>query len=359
MPVTTVTGNSYSQRDVSTRDELNDIPRELSFDFEALSADDISVCAISRENSTKLDYDRSEYTVDLATKTLTINSTWQTYEVFNLYANSIRVFRTTTNQALVDFTAGAVLNENDLDLAYKQNLFSSQEMVEDAAFTKAGIQSVSEGVIETGAVTQSKIGALAVNNSKLAADAVTSDKIADDAVIYGKIAENVIGERELAPDSIGGNSIQTGAINFRMIASDAVLYEHVDQADKSEMEGQSAAGIVTPDVLKYSPFAPRAYGTIQYDTVGADSLDANSYNVDVTTTQAEDNPANTRKIYFDTDLDSASYTVLTTMEGQNGMDGRHFITEKNVGYFVIHSDDVPVAANRKINFVVFGGTLSS
>ena len=45
----------------------------------------------------------------------------------------VRVYRSTTSDALVDFVDGARLTESDLDTAYKQGLFVAQEVSEDAA----------------------------------------------------------------------------------------------------------------------------------------------------------------------------------------------------------------------------------
>tara|TARA_R110002020_G_scaffold429367_3_gene638907 strand:+ start:641 stop:1468 length:828 start_codon:yes stop_codon:yes gene_type:complete len=60
-----------------------------------------------------------------ADKTLKLNGT-PSY-------NKIRLYRSTTSNALVDFVDGARLTETDLDTAYKQGLFVAQEVSEDAA----------------------------------------------------------------------------------------------------------------------------------------------------------------------------------------------------------------------------------
>ena len=46
---------------------------------------------------------------------------------------TVRLYRQTTSDALVDFVDGARLTESDLDTAYKQGLFVAQEVSEDAA----------------------------------------------------------------------------------------------------------------------------------------------------------------------------------------------------------------------------------
>ena len=79
--------------------------------------------------------------VSNGTKTeLTISSRDATAKTITLSAPpsslafvKLRVYRQTTSNALVDFVDGARLTESDLDTAYKQGLFVSQEVSEDAA----------------------------------------------------------------------------------------------------------------------------------------------------------------------------------------------------------------------------------
>lgn len=47
--------------------------------------------------------------------------------------NKVRLYRATSSDQLVDFQAGARLSESDLDTAYQQGLFASQEVLEDAS----------------------------------------------------------------------------------------------------------------------------------------------------------------------------------------------------------------------------------
>ena len=359
MALTTTTALSYYQQESADRTEWTN---PITFSMEALSADDVEVCVINSsaaEGFQKLTLIKdTDYTLNFANKTVTCTSTnWSDLSKINNHsANQIRVFRATSTTELVDFTNGAVLNAEDLNLAYKQNLFAAQEMNEDAGHTRGGIQSVGSNALSDDAVETAKIQNNAVTSDKIANDAVITAKIANGAITQQKIAGEAVTADELEADAVTTNKIENLAVTTVKIEDEAVTYDKVAPASKTEMEGQSAAGVVTPDVLKHSPFSPRAYGVIQYDATGADSLEAGSYNVDVTATEAEANANKTRKIYFDTDLFDTNYTVVTTMQGASGMDGRNFIKEKNAGYFVIESDDVDHAANRKINFVVFGST---
>lgn len=360
MALTTTTALSYYQQESSGN--YTEWTNPINFSLEALSADDVEVCVINSqaaEGFQKLTLIKdTDYTLDFASKTVTCTSSaWgDISKIANHSANHIRIFRATSITELVDFTNGAVLSADDLNLAYKQNLFAAQEMNEDAGHTRGGIQSVSETALADAAVATAKIQNNAVTSDKIATDAVIAAKIASGAVTTTKLAAEAVTEEKIETEAVTTNKLENDAVTTVKIVDDAVTYAKVAPASKAEMEGQSAAGVVTPDVLKHSPFSPRAYGVIQYDATGADSMEAGSYNVDVTATEAEANATRTRKIYFDADLANTNYTVVTTMQGASGMDGRNFIKEKNVGYFVIESDDVNHAANRKINFVVFGST---
>lgn len=359
MALTIKTALSFYQLESADRTEW---PNPINYTLEALSADDIEVCVINpsaAEGSQKLSLVKdTDYTLDFANNTVTCTSTnWSDVsDINNHSATQIRVFRSTSTTKLVDFTNGAVLNADELNLAYKQNLFAAQEMNEDAALTRGGVQSVSSSQLANSAVISKKIADSAVNQNKIANNAVSTAKIQDSAVNASKLATDAVETAKIQNSAVDVNKLASNAVTTVKILDDAVTYDKVAPATKAQMEGQSAAGIVTPDVLKNSPFSPRAYGVIQYDATGADALEAGSYNVDVTSTEAETNAAKTRKIYFDTDLSDTNYTVVTTVQGDAGTDGRHFIKEKNAGYFVIFSDDVTHDTNRKINFVVFGST---
>jgi len=134
---------------------------------------------------------------------------------------------------------------------------------------------------------------------------------------------------------------------------DAVTYAKVAPASKAQMEGQSAAGVVTPDVLKHSPFAPKCYGVVSYDD-STPSLSSGSFNVASVSEPSTDK----RQVTFTTALNDASYVVLATMQNLNsavGADEIVTITAKTTSSFTMessHNDN----ADLSINFVVFGST---
>lgn len=346
--------------------------KSITYGFDVLSADDISVIAIA-SNGTKTvlrleseipSGDSEEgfgYAVNLTTKTVTITASSWTSHPLIYPSSSVRVFRTTSVIPSIDFTSGAVLSESDLDTAYKQGLFAAQEMTEDAADTNAGLQSVTSGVIAAGAVTAPKIATNSISEDRIINSAVTNAKIADNAVNAAKIQNETVGTDELAANCVTTAKIGSEQVRTPTIRDNAVTQAKVVKALKVDMEGQSAThGIVTPDVLRYSQFAPRAYGVVGYghstNPPNANDFSA-SYNVASIGEPTEDR----RSVTFTTPLTSADYVVIATMsDSTNTIDSNQFVTVmgKTTSGFTLESvaNDVD---NTSINFVVFGSTLSA
>ncbi len=97
---------SYSVVDVLNANDINVFGKKADGTKDALT--------ITSRNSTN--------------KTVTLNAFPSTGSY-----TTVRVYRQTTSDALVDFVDGARLTESDLDTAYKQGLFVAQEVSEDAA----------------------------------------------------------------------------------------------------------------------------------------------------------------------------------------------------------------------------------
>ena len=342
--------------------QVANAPLSITYDFDALSPDDISVVVIAT-NDTRINLTKgTHYSLDFATQTITcLASAWTQIvegdEILPIYSSSyIRIYRTTSVLPLIDFKSGAVLSEGDLDNAYKQGLFAAQEAVEDAADTGAGLQSVTSGVIENGAITA----------EKLATDAVTTDKIEDNAVTAVKLEANSVTAFQLAANAIGSSKIQNGAVETAKLddgavetaklANGAVTQVKVGKASKANMEGQSSTdGVVTPDVLKYSPFAPRAYGSVTYDS-SAPTLAPGSYNVATVEDTATEKQ---KKINFSTNLFDTDYVVVVT--GTTASASTNFyatVVSKTESSFIIDGAEASeTTAPLKFDFVVFGSTL--
>ena len=363
MALTTTTALSYYQQESAT---ISEWTNPITFSLDALSADDIEVCAIASTGPSG--FQRTalvkgvDYTLDFDAKTITCTDThWTDLDAIQDATGSggtsyppdqIRVFRSTGVGSLVDYTDGAVLNAADLNLSYKQSLFAAQEMNEDAGFTRGGVQSVTEGTLGALSVSSAKIQNNAVTASKIDDNAVTTAKIDEEAVTDDELATNSVTEEKIATDAVTANKLATDAVTTVKIEDDAVTYDKVDVADASEMVGQLGSGIVTPDVLKHSPLVPKCYGVVSYDG-NAPSLSSGSFNVASVSEPLEDK----RTVTFTTALNDANYVVLATMQtaAAVGADEIVTITAKTTSSFTMessHNDN----ADLSINFVVFGST---
>ena len=332
--------------------------QSLTYGFEVLSVDDLNVVGVSSTNSKVTLVKDTDFTVNLDTQTVTCtSSSWGLLTKISSLGDSatkIRIYRTTSVVPLIDFKAGAVLSESDLDSAYKQGLFAAQEAVEDAADTSAGVQSVTEATIEDGAVTTNKIAVGAVTALRLASGALATDKLLDGAVTTAKIANNAVANLKIQNDAVTTEKILNNAVITTKIADANVTQAKVAKATKANMEGQSSTdGVVTPDVLKHSPFAPRAYGSLGMAS-DSDNSFAHSYNVaSVSANNAE------RTVTFSTPLHSnADYVVVATITATgSGYDAPSIVSKTASGFTIDFNNSM--TSGRGIDFVVFGSTLSA
>jgi len=335
--------------------------KSITYGFDVLSADDITVIAIASNGAktflTVESGDGYGYTVNLDTKTVTYTgASWTSHP--QIYPSSdIRVYRTTSVIPSIDFTAGAVLSESDLDTAYKQGLFAAQEMTEDAADTNAGLQSVTSGVIAAGAVTAPKIATNSISEDRIINSAVTNAKIADNAVNAAKIQNGTVGSDELATGCVTSAKIGANQVTTAKIVNSAVTQAKVEKASKGNMEaltgssGQSQ-GIVTPDVLRYSQFAPRCYGSVSLAT-NTDTTFSNAYNVASVSASGVE-----RTINFSVALDTADYVVITSIKATGaGYDAPSIVSKSTSGFVVDFNNNS--GSGRALDFVVFGSTLSA
>ena len=338
--------------------------KSITYGFDVLSADDITVIAIASNGAktflTVESGDGYGYTVNLDTKTVTYTgASWTSHP--QIYPSSdIRVYRTTSVIPSIDFTAGAVLSEGDLDTAYKQGLFAAQEMTEDAADTNAGLQSVTSGVIAAGAVTAPKIATNSISEDRIINLAVTNAKIANDAVNAAKIQNGTVGSSELAANCVTTAKIGANQVTTTQIVNNAVTQAKVVKAGKANMEaltGSSgqAVGVVTPDVLRYSQFAPRCYGSVAYNT-GSASFSSGSYNVQSVTNTS----TSKRTITFSTPMSDVNYFVSVTGSATSSATNFYAtVISKTVNGFVIDGADATETDTFSFDFVVFGSTLSA
>ena len=371
MALTTTTALSYYQQESAT---ISEWTNPITFSLDALSADDIEVCAIASTGPSG--FQRTalvkgvDYTLDFDAKTITCTDThWTDLDAIQDATGSggtsyppdqIRVFRSTGVGSLVDYTDGAVLNAADLNLSYKQSLFAAQEMNEDAGFTRGGVQSVTEGTLGALSVSSAKIQNNAVTASKIDDNAVTTAKIDEEAVTDDELATNSVTEEKIATDAVTENKLATDAVTTVKIEDEAVTYDKVKSASKIQMEGQlgtgthggETAGVVTPDVLKNSPFSPRAYGVVSYTSSSATPTISNEYNATVTRVNED-----RRRITFTEPLANADYVVLVSIESSTD-DHQYWpvmVKGKTASTFDIESASNE-GAGVQFHFVVFGST---
>jgi len=376
MALTTTTALSYYQQESAT---ISEWTNPITFSLDALSADDIEVCAIASTGPSG--FQRTalvkgvDYTLDFDAKTITCTDThWTDLDAIQDATGSggtsyppdqIRVFRSTGVGSLVDYTDGAVLNAADLNLSYKQSLFAAQEMNEDAGFTRGGVQSVTEGTLGALSVSSAKIQNNAVTASKIDDNAVTTAKIDEEAVTDDELATNSVTEEKIATDAVTENKLATDAVTTVKIEDEAVTYDKVKSASKIQMEGQlgtgthggETAGVVTPDVLKNSPLVPKCYGTVSYDN-STPSV-TGGFNVQgVTQTVGTDNE---RTIEFTTGMAGSDYTVLVTQQFSSTSANRYpYVKSKSQNSFTIAGNNGDGGSSAySLNFVVLGSTYYS
>ena len=334
-------------------------PQSLTYGFEVLSVDDLSVVGISTSNQRVILVKDVDFTLNLDTKTVTCaSSSWGLLTKISQLGDSgakIRIYRTTSVLPAIDFKSGAVLSEGDLDTAFKQGLFAAQEMAEDAAAISAGVQAVTENMLETGAVTATKIGANAVTEARILNSAVTNAKIADNAVNAAKIQNGTVGTDELATGCVTSAKIGNDQVTSAQIADNSIGYTEISNASasavKAAVETEAASSPITPDVLRYSPFAPRCYGSVSLATT-TDTTISNTFNVASASANGLE-----RTINFAVALDTADYVVIASIKATGaGYDAPSIVSKSTSGFVIDFNNNA--GSGRAIDFVVFGSTLS-
>ena len=154
------------------------------FDFDYIATDDIKL--IFKESG---DYQSIAIaSVDPVTKLVTIvddNLPFTTSPAVTpggteITSATARIYRSTSLSPIVDFQSGSRISESDLDTAYRQALFASQEAVEDASASGTRTLQTVDDIVDG-----------AISALKLASNAVETDKIKDLNVTAGKLEEDL------------------------------------------------------------------------------------------------------------------------------------------------------------------------
>ena len=112
--------------------------------------------------------------------------------------DSVRVYRATSSESLVDFQNGSRLSESDLDTAYRQGLFAAQEVLENPV----------ENITSVG--PQGPAGADGADGADGAGSSATINNNADNRVITGSDTANTLeGEANLTFNGSLGVGITT------------------------------------------------------------------------------------------------------------------------------------------------------
>ena len=275
------------------------------------------------------------------------------------HTDEARIYRSTSLNPIVDFQSGSRISEADLDTAYRQALFAAQEAAEDApgsasrsvqATDDIGLFAVTATRLDTDAVVTAKIKDANVTAGKLATDAVETAKIKDLNVTAGKLAADAVETAKIddgavtAPKLASTLDLSSKTLTF---PSGGIVQGEVDMAIKTEMEGESAAGICVPATLKHHPGVASAWGVITFDT-STPALVA-GYNVSGTVGEpVEDH----RRITFLNNMSSANYVVVASIESGSN-EYPPFVLNKSASSFDLDASQTD-ATGITMQFVVYG-----
>ena len=275
------------------------------------------------------------------------------------HTDEARIYRSTSLNPIVDFQSGSRISEADLDTAYRQALFAAQEAAEDApgsasrsvqATDDIGLFAVTATRLDTDAVVTAKIKDANVTAGKLATDAVETAKIKDLNVTTGKLAADAVETAKIddgavtAPKLASTLDLSSKTLTF---PSGGIVQGEVDMAIKTEMEGESAAGICVPATLKHHPGVASAWGVITFDT-STPALVA-GYNVNGTVGEpVEDH----RRITFLNNMSSENYVVVASIESGSN-EYPPFVLNKSASGFDLDASQTD-ASDITMQFVVYG-----
>jgi hypothetical protein len=219
----------------------------------------------------------------------------------------------------IDFSDGLQVTSARLD-----EITSGLRLASDSA--DGTTITLSSGVLSVGVLGASNYGNLSIPRAALENDIINGTKVADDAIDSEHCAAGFIDEEHFS----------TGCLPWTATKS-------ADRAVQADMQSETASHFVSPDVLKYHPGVPKAYGTVAMEN-GVTTI-TGGYNV----TSATDTGGESREITMAITMANTNYIVLAT---GNGGGTPLTVTGKTTTKFTI--DGSASAAGRNASFVVYG-----
>jgi hypothetical protein len=343
------------------------------FDFDYISKDDIKLIFKESGEYQSIAID----SVDPVTKLVTIVDDNLPFTMSpavvpggtEITSGTARIYRSTSLSPIVDFQSGSRISESDLDTAYRQALFASQEAVEDASASGTRTLQATDDIVD-GAVTALKLASNAVENAKILNGAVTAGKLAADAVETAKIKDLSVNSDKLAADAVETDKIDDGAVTAPKLASTLDLssktltFPASSLAEKADMQGEASNGkTCVASTLKHHPGVAKAYGRIVLagTTGGTTALVTGDYNVTSVAPSAYSDPVDGDPDFTRVTLSNAmadkNYVVTATEEQLASATDEYGTAAYGVTVNIISTTQFDIGTNvdgASIAFVVHG-----
>ena len=201
-------------------------------------------------------------------------------------------------------------------------------------------------IVKTGGITHSQLATDSVKEVKIVDLSVSTAKIANDAITEAKIADNAIQAEHYSDGSIAEEHL-----NDNVISGQAELAE-VPHLTQDEVLISDNGTLKRFALMKHLPL-PRAFGVVPW-VLGSQTI-SNGYNVTASVTVSNGDDVDTGQVTLSNTMANTDYVVIAT-HGRS--DTTKVDSEHNVNIFAKTTNSfkigAPAAANRVVNFVVFG-----
>tara|TARA_R100000315_G_scaffold51350_1_gene25219 strand:- start:109 stop:864 length:756 start_codon:yes stop_codon:yes gene_type:complete len=201
-------------------------------------------------------------------------------------------------------------------------------------------------IVKTGGITHSQLATDSVKEVKIVDLSVSTAKIANDAITEAKIADNAIQAEHYTDGSVAQEHLNDNVISGQaeLAATPHLTEDEVLISDNGTLKRLA--------LMKYLPL-PRAFGVVPW-VAGSQTI-STAYNVTTSVTVVEDGDVDTCQVTLSNNMSSTDYVVIAThgRSDTTKVDSNHNVSifAKTANSFKIGA---PSAANRVVNFVVFG-----